>query len=187
MKPQWNGRWVATTLALCLAASGLLEVPAEGIQLADGTVYFAQAPQLVGAKTFEKGVGSRIATYYFTVTVPEQAGVPLKRLILVQSEGTSLIQFVEQRTQASVNQQQVDIKVQEWRQDLSSRTTSFTFEPAIAPGQTVTLALRPTMNPSVPGTYMFGVTAVPEGEKAHGQFLGFARLQFYTSGSRGQG
>jgi hypothetical protein len=50
------------------------------------------------------------------------------------------------------------------------------FEPAIAPGKTVTVALRPVQNPNFPGVYLFGVTAFPPGEKVHGQFLGFGRF-----------
>lgn len=172
---------------LLLAVALQLE-PVRAIQGADGTIYFAQPPQLVGAKTFEKGAGSLIATYYLTVTVPEQAGVALQQLTLTQSDGTSPIQFVAEQTQAyqtQNRQQRVGIKLTD--QDLATRTTALTFEPAIAPGQTVTVMLRPTMNPAIAGTYQFGVTAFPEGEQAKGQFLGVARLQFYNRGGRGQG
>jgi hypothetical protein len=65
--------------------------------------------------------------------------------------------------------------------DRKTRMVSVTFDPPIAPGQTVTVGLRPVRNPNVGGVYLFGVTAFPAGEKVHGQFLGFGRLQFYEA------
>ncbi|HEY9294790.1 MAG TPA: DUF2808 domain-containing protein [Phormidium sp.] len=41
------------------------------------------------------------------------------------------------------------------------------------------MALDPVRNPCFSGVYLFGVTAFPQGEKAHGQFLGFGRFHFY--------
>ncbi len=162
--------------------------PAQSAQIAEGALYFTQVPQLVGIKTFEKGTGSLIATYYLTVTVPEQAGVALQRLTLRQSNGTSPIRFIADQTQAyQAQNRQERVGVKLTGQDFTTRTTAISFEPAIAPGQTITIMLRPTMNPAVAGTYQFGVTAFPEGEQTKGQFLGVARLQFHNRGGRGPG
>ncbi len=175
-------------VSLVLVATTALRLqPAQSVQVAD-SANFAQAPQLVEVKTFEKGTGSLIATYYLTVSVPEQAGLSLQRLTLTQSEGTSHIQFVADQTKAyPAKNRQTPIGVRLIDQDFDTRTTAIGFEPAIAPGQTVTIALRPSMNPAIAGTYQFGVTAFPEGDQAQGQFLGVARLQFYNRGGRGQG
>ncbi|MEO0844697.1 MAG: DUF2808 domain-containing protein, partial [Cyanobacteria bacterium J06643_5] len=64
-----------------------------------------------------------------------------------------------------------------------SKTVSVIFNPAVEPGKTVTIALKPVRNPSTEGIYLFGVTAFPEGEKSHGQFLGYGRLHFYRNRS----
>jgi Protein of unknown function (DUF2808) len=176
----------ASSLML-VATLSLIQSPARSVQVASSP-NFVQVPQLVGIKSFEKGTGSLIATYYLTVTVPAQAGVPLQRLTLTQSQGTSPIQFIAEQTKAYQSQnRQAQVGVKLIQQDLASRTTAIAFEPAIAPGQTVTIALRPTMNPAIAGTYQFGVTAFPEGDQVRGQFLGVARLQFYNRGGRGQG
>jgi Protein of unknown function (DUF2808) len=172
---------------MLVATLSLVQQSAQSVQVAD-SANFAQVPQLVEVKTFEKGAGSLIATYYLTISVPEQAGAPLQRLTLTQSQGTSQIQFVAEQTKAYQSQnRQAQVGVKLIDQNLAPRTTAIRFEPAIAPGQTVTVALRPTINPAIAGTYQFGVTAFPEGDQARGQFLGVARLQFYNRGGRGQG
>jgi Protein of unknown function (DUF2808) len=92
---------------------------------------------------------------------------------------------VAEETKACQTQnRQAQVGVKLIQQDLASRTTAIAFEPAIAPSQTITVALRPTMNPAIAGTYQFGVTAFPEGDQVCGQSLGVARLQFYSRGGR---
>lgn len=159
---------------------------AVAIQLANGTVSFAQAPQLIEAKTFEKSVGSLIATYYFTLTVPNNAGEALQRVILQQSQGASLIKFNLEATRAYLEQPgrpPIGVKAEPVATD--PKAIVLTFEPPIAPGQTVTFRVSPVMNPTVAGVYLFSLTAFPQGERPNGQLLELARLQFYNSGGRG--
>ncbi len=49
----------------------------------------------------------------------------------------------------------------------------------MSPGTKITIGLKAQQNPQRGGVYLFGVTAFAIGEKPHGQFLGFGRLQFY--------
>ncbi|WP_157723268.1 DUF2808 domain-containing protein, partial [Salmonella enterica] len=72
------------------------------------------------------------------------------------------------------------LKFQDATSDRNTKTVSLTFDPPLSPGQIITIALKPVQNPQISGVYLFGVTAFPPGEKAHGQFLGYGRLQFYS-------
>ena len=56
-----------------------------------------------------------------------------------------------------------------------------TFAEPVSAGPTFTVGLRPKRNPDLGGTYQFGVTAFPAGEKTQGIYLGSARLQFDDS------
>jgi len=38
-------------------------------------------------------------------------------------------------------------------------------------------------NPCYGGAYLFGLTAFPQGEVPHGQFLGYGRIHFYQGES----
>jgi Protein of unknown function (DUF2808) len=163
--------------------SGKIVPAAQAIQLSDGTVYFAKVPQLVGAATNDKAVGSLAPTYRFTINLPADAGVPMQRVTLVQTEGAGNIRFNLSPTTAYVGKnRQALLPLGNISQDPQTRAIEVSFQPAIAPGTIVTIALRPVQNPSIGGTYLFGVTAYPQGEKAHGQFLGYGRLQFYQQG-----
>uniref|UniRef100_B8HTQ9 DUF2808 domain-containing protein n=1 Tax=Cyanothece sp. (strain PCC 7425 / ATCC 29141) TaxID=395961 RepID=B8HTQ9_CYAP4 len=169
------------SLVLTLTSlSSVLPLSAGAIQLADGTVYFARPPLLDRATVDHKGAGSIFATYYFTLTLPPDAGEPLQRVTLAQHQGTENIRFDLRRTTAYVgNQRKNRLPLAEVIQDPQTRIITVTFDPPVAAGTTVTIALEPIQNPLVGGVYLFGVTAYPQGEKSHGQFLGYGRLQFY--------
>ena len=173
---------LGTTLALTISIGGFTQA-SQAIRLADGTVYFVQPPDLVEATTTFKGVNDWGATYYFTINLPENAGEPLQRVTINQQQGTDKIRYNLDDTRAFVgtrNRKGTRLTLGEvTRRD--KRTVSITFDPPVTPGQTATIGLRPVENPMFSGVYLFGVT-VPVGEKSHGQFLGYGRLQFYDSG-----
>ena len=73
------------------------------------------------------------------------------------------------------------LKLGEVTREKDTKTVLVTFDPPVPPGKTITIGLRPVKNPMFSGIYLFGVTAFPQGEKSHGQFLGFGRLHFYDS------
>jgi len=175
------GNFLAATLAATLGIFANFP-QTEAVQLSDGTVYFVQPPSLVGASTTFNDACVWSATYYFTVNLPENAGEPLQRVTINQYEGTEDIDFRLRETRAfegTKRKKGENIPIQEVTRDDKTRTISVTFAPPIAPGKTVTIALDPVNNPCFGGIYLFGVTAFPPGEKVHGQFLGFGRLQFY--------
>lgn len=55
------------------------------------------------------------------------------------------------------------------------------FDPPIPPGKTVTIQLYPVRNPTIAGTYLYGVTAFPTGKKPFGQYLGVGQIRIYDS------
>lgn len=80
----------------------------QAIQLSDGTVYFAQIPRLEDTKTTHNGAGAFGATYYFTISLPPDAGEPLQRVTFAQTEGVDRIGFILKRTHAYRNNRRRD-------------------------------------------------------------------------------
>lgn len=182
---------VLTILGITLAAiAGIEEAApklAQAVQLRDGTVYFVQPPDLVDATTTFNSVNAWGATYYFTINIPTQAGEPLGRVTIIQHEGADNVRFKLDDSRAFVgtrNQKGARLPVAQVMQDRKKQTVILNFDPPVTPGQTITIGLRPVQNPRISGVYLFGVTAFPRGEKSHGQFLGYGRLQFYGGGRR---
>jgi hypothetical protein len=178
---RFQGMRVATLLGTTLALITGMGA-SQAIQLADGTVYFAQPPRLVEATTTFKGVNMWGATYYFTLSVPENAGEPLQRVTINQKEGGYDIRFDLEDSRSFVGtrwDKGSKLTLGEVTRNRETQTVSVTFAPPVPPGKTVTIGLRPVRNPMFSGIYLFGVTAFPVGEKSHGQFLGFGRLHFY--------
>lgn len=175
---------LGTTLALTIDIGGFTQA-SQAIRLADGTVYFAQPPDLVEATTTFNSVNIWGATYYFTINIPENAGEPLRRVTITQREGTDNIRFNLKDSRAFIGTRSdrgARLTLGSVTKDRETKIVSLTFEPPVAPGQIVTIGLRPAQNPRFSGVYLFGVTAFPVGEKSHGQFLGFGRFHFYGGG-----
>lgn len=175
---------IGTTLALTISIGGFTQA-SQAIRLADGTVYFVQPPDLIEATTTFKGINDWGATYYFTINLPENAGEPLQRVTINQQQGTDNIRYDLDDTRAFLgtrNRKGARLTLGEVTRDQDKKIISITFDPPVSPGQTATIGLRPVENPTFSGVYLFGVTAFPVGEKSHGQFMGYGRLQFYDSG-----
>lgn len=171
----------SATLATTVFLGGYGQSPA--IQLQDGTIYFAEPPRLVASATTYNEVYVWGATYYFTVTVPENAGEPLQKITIQQREGVDDVHFDLKNTFAFVGTRSnkgEKIGFKDVTSDRQTRTVSLIFAPVVSPGKTITIGLKPRRNPGVAGVYLFGVTAFPQGEKTHSQFLGFGRLHFYN-------
>jgi hypothetical protein len=172
------------TLALGTSLWGLI-VPATGaVQLADGTVAFAKPPRLLDAITTFRTVGARAAKYYFTLALPQTADEPLQKITVNLRQGADEIDYRLDKTIAAVGtarNQAEEIAIDQAVFDAETETVTVTFAKPISPGTTFTLGLKPKHNPDFDGTYLFGVTAFPAGEKSQGIYLGAARLQFEKS------
>ncbi len=174
---------IGGSLAISAGVWGTLTPFAQAVQLADGTVYFNHPPRLLEARTTEKGIRTFGAKYYFTLSLPADAGEPLQRVTIAQRQAADNIRFSLDKTQAFADQdRESEVSLGEVVDDKETQAVSVVFNPPVQPGQSVTIRLRPRRNPDVPGVYLFGVTAFPPGEKTHGQFLGFGRLHFYGGG-----
>lgn len=178
---------IATLLGttLTLFAGAIAPQIAQAVQLRDGTVYFVQPPDLVAATTTFKGVSAWGATYYFTINVPANAGEPLQRVTIAQRDGSDNIRFKLDDSRAfegTRDRRGEKLTLGEVIRD--RETVTVNFNPPVTPGKTITIGLRPVRNPLFSGVYLFGVTAFPPGEKAHGQFLGFGRFHFYGDDRR---
>ncbi len=181
-------RFALSIGAVSLAVVGAIATPhspSQAVQLSDGTVFFIAPPRFVGASSTNNSVNAWSVTYYFTLNHLENAGEPLQRVTIVQDEGTDTVRFSPKEIEAFEGTRDrlgSKLSLGEVTTDRKSRTVTVNFNPPVPPGKTVTIALSPDRNPLYGGVYLFGVTAFPPGEKTHGQFLGFGRLNFYESG-----
>lgn len=174
-----------TALATIIGISAYVTKSSQAVQLQDGTVHFIQPPSLVEAGTTHNSVNVWGATYYFTIKVPDKASEPLQKVVINQHEGVDNIRFNLKESIAFAgthSQKGEKFALQSVISNRQKQTTTIIFNPAIPPGKTITIALKPVRNPHNEGIYLFGVSASPLGEKTQSQFLGFARLHFYSPG-----
>ncbi|MEM1168530.1 MAG: DUF2808 domain-containing protein [Cyanobacteria bacterium P01_H01_bin.35] len=160
----------------------LFVTPSLGIQTKDGTVYFAQPPRLVKAVTTRSETYVWSATYYFTLKLLPDAGVPLKQVTISKTEGSDNIRYNPKKViafEGTHRDKGQPLTVEEVVIDKKTNTISVILNPPVPPGTTFTIGLRPVRTPRYGGIYLFGVTAFPVGEKPYGHFLGYGRLHFY--------
>ncbi|MBD2033511.1 DUF2808 domain-containing protein [Leptolyngbya sp. FACHB-321] len=148
-----------------------------------GQSFFSHPPQLVRAAALPNG-GSVSSTYEFTLTVPQDAGQPLKAVTIAQAPSAETVKFNVTNNRASIGRRFAagpEIRLASVRGDQSTNLGEATvvFNQPVLPGNTVTLSLPVQKNPHSSGVYLFGVTAYPEGENGLGQFLGYGRINFY--------
>ncbi|AFZ43905.1 hypothetical protein PCC7418_1736 [Halothece sp. PCC 7418] len=151
-------------------------------QRLNGTVFFNSPPRLENARTTFNEAGVRGATYYFTFTLPSQAGEPLEKLVIDQRGGVDDIPLLLDRTIAFVGtskEKQEPLLLADVSQSEDNRQITVQFQTPVTPGTTFTIGLKPRKNPIYDGTYLFGITAFPAGETVDELYLGVRRLQFY--------
>ncbi len=181
---------LATALALTLASFGILNLsipPIPAIEFTDGRVSFAKSPRLLDVVTTYDTVGVSFAKYYFTLELPDNAGEPLQAVVIQQRQGTEDVDFRLDETFAFLGQRRhrgENLTLQGVTLNEQENTIKVTFEPPIAPGSTFTIGLKPRHNPRFAGVYLFGVTAIPVGEKPYDLYLGAGRLHFYDNHDR---
>lgn len=144
------------------------------------TLALAQAPKLLSTATTYNHTSAWESTYYFTVTVPKTA-TPLKTIALTQITGLEPIDFDLQESFAFAGTsdrqgQKLGISLSKSSQP---QTVIVNLEQAIAPGQTVTIALKPVRNPMYEGVYQFSLQSLAADKQTNNYGIGTARLQFY--------
>jgi Protein of unknown function (DUF2808) len=149
----------------------------------EGQTFFSEPPQLIRAHASQTGAYVP-STYAFTLTVPKDAGQPLKAVKIVQAKNVETVKFDVSNSKAHFgNRLTASSKIQlasvGGEQPANPSEVTIVFEQPVQPGNTVTVALAVQRNPSWGGVYEFGVTAYPAGENGLGQFLGYGRINFY--------
>ena len=176
-----NG-WLRLSLSIGTVAAITLLHTAQAIELADGTTSFVQPPQFLNAFTTNNSVMRRNATYFFTLDLPADADAPLQTVVIAPQNLTRHLQpYRLEKTVAFVGtprNKQSELSLGNVVIDEDTRAVTVEFDPPVAPGQQVTVGLRPQRNPRVDGVYVFRVTALPEGEQPRPHIAGHGRLYF---------
>ncbi|WP_071527409.1 DUF2808 domain-containing protein [Nodosilinea nodulosa] len=184
--------WPFTRQSIALAGAGLLAfgsvwgvavlAPAAAIQYSDGTVGFSSPPRLTDSYATRNLVNEGSVTYYLTVDFPAAAVEPLDRIVVSLDEGYDpIFRYRLEATEAFAETPngRVPLPLGKVTQDPDTQALTVAFDPPLAPGTAMTLALRPVRNPRFGGVYLFGATAYPVGDTVESTFMGYARLSFY--------
>lgn len=148
-----------------------------------GQTFFSHPPTLIRATSFQ--IGANIpSTYEFTLTVPQDAGQPLKAVTITQVENVETVNFDVSNSKAYIGRQLttssgIRLASVGGNQPANLAEATIVFDRPVQPGNTVTIALAAENNPHQSGVYLFGVTAYPDGKNGLGQFLGYGRIHFY--------
>jgi hypothetical protein len=117
------------------------------------------------------------------LTVPKDAGQPLKAVTIAQAENLEIVKFDVSNSKASLGERfasSSEIRLASTGgQAAHPDEVTLVFDQPVQPSSTVTVALAVQRNPSWGGVYEFGVTIYPVGEHGLGQFLGYRRINFY--------
>ena len=147
-----------------------------------GQTFFSQPLYLVRAAAKANG-GYVSSTYEFTLTIPKDAGQPLKAVTITQATNVETVQFDVTRSKAFNSRRAAGSEIQlasvGGDQPSNPGEAMIVFDQPVLPGNTVTIALAARRNPIGSGVYQFGITAYPDGENRLGQFLGYGRINFY--------
>lgn len=153
------------------------------LDLKQGQTFFLKSPTLIRSATNFMGP-SALASYHFTIQVPQNAGQPLKTVTIVQQKNIEQIAFFPKRSRAFLGKSfngGASVAVEGELIDNDKDGVKVIFDEAIAPGNTVTVVLR-AKNPLYGGIYQFGVTAFAQGNDNQGLYLGVGRIHFSTPG-----
>ncbi|MGB5239295.1 MAG: DUF2808 domain-containing protein [Prochlorococcaceae cyanobacterium] len=181
--PQRGFRVLAASAAALAfwAPFPLLPAPAAAVELGEQT-FFLRAPWKLRWRTYNSTVFDRGGEYYVTIEMPEGAGAGLGALEIRQISGADWrFSFDDSRTRAFLGQPRREgppVPVQANFDD-ATRLFRITFPSPPAPGQTVTVALRPWSNPASADVYQFAVVAFPAGPNPVAQQVGIARMSIY--------
>ncbi len=167
------------TLGILLPTSFL---SANAIDLGDGRTSFEKSPRLIRTAASRSSVNSP-SSYQFTIEVPRDAGEALSAVTISPKDHADKINFDVSSSEAfmgdsfaggttlslaNIGGSQID----------GSNEVTVVFDKPVQPGNTVTVSLKTNRNPRIPGVYLFGVTAFPEGENSPGLYLGSGRFHF---------
>ncbi|MGD1951538.1 MAG: DUF2808 domain-containing protein [Leptolyngbyaceae cyanobacterium] len=176
MKIKWLG------LPLSAGAVAAIALAAPAIELADGTTAFVRPPQFLNAFTTNDSVMRRNATYFFTLDLPADADATLQSVVIEPQNLTRYLQPYRLDQTVAFEEmpgnEQSELGLGNILIDENTKAVTVEFDPPVAPGRVVTIGLRPRRNPRLDGTYVFRVTAIPEGDQPQSHIAGHGRLYF---------
>lgn len=150
-------------------------------------VAFRKAPRLLDIYTTFNTVRFRGATYYFDIVISQEGEVPLQKVEIEQRRGQDEIKYKLEKTVAylGTHRRKGDsLALASVSQDEETKVITVEFANPLPPGTTFTVGLKPRRNPHFSGVYVFGVTAIPQGENPYGLYLGSRSLSFYSGYDR---
>lgn len=179
------------SLRFALGAVGAIAVPLLGTQwpivsaaqLSDGSTVFTSPPRLVDFVATDDTANKRDVTYYVTVNLLPEAGEPLKTLSVELVEGQfRRLDYHADRIEVfegtrSDRKDNYPIESAEYSEE--TQTVTVQLARSVAPGQIITLALKPVRNPHRGGVYLFRVEAAPAGSAPVAQRVGTGRIHIY--------
>lgn len=118
------------------------------------------------------------STYFFTLKNPRQAAA-IKAVSIVQTENIETVQFQSASLQvyAGLKPKKNNVRaLTPMGGPSKAGSVTVTFAQPVQPGETVTIMVKPQQNPSIGGTYRFGVIAFAKPSDVTGRFLGFGQL-----------
>lgn len=155
------------------------------VTLRDGRTAFSHPPQLRAARVSPDRANARVATYRFSVTLPDNAGEPLQALELAQQDNLDTIRFNLDLARVETDDRTIlPSEIALSPQSSGPDALRVVFDPPIEPGTNFDIVLKARRNPRRGGTYLFGIDAFPHGEASQSHFLGYGRLQFQDAGDR---
>jgi hypothetical protein len=160
------------------------ELPTEIISPSQSRqIFFSHPPQLIRAAATQTGVYAP-STYEFTLTIPQNAGQPLKAVTIAQVENLETVKFTISDSKSFLGERltassEIRLASIGGSQPTKPGEVTIVFDQPVQPGNTVTVTLAAQQNPNSANVYLFGVTAYPVGENSLGQFLGYGRIDFY--------
>lgn len=187
---QFHKLFIGVTLAIA-ATTGIQSATytltkAESISTEQARqTFFNYPPRLIRAAASQVGRDTP-STYEFTLTVPKDAGQPLKAVKITQAKNLETVNFEVSDSKAFIGKRfaagpEIQLASIGGDQPSTPGEVTIVFDRPVQPGTTVTVALAAQANPNWGGVYLFGVTAYPAGDNGLGQFLGYGRICFYNN------
>lgn len=159
-----------------LLLTTLIPMSSVGLELMPQKRFFEQSPRLIDTTNSFANHNSSFATYKFTIKVPFDAGKALKAITIEQRENfLDTVTFKPSQSSASLANGQ-SLPLMAIGGEETPGKVSIVLEQPVYPGETVTIAVKPTKNPRIGGVYLFGITVYPEGENSEGLYLGSGRI-----------
>ncbi len=172
----------ASVLAVSFGAGSAVAL--EGI---DGTDYFSEVPVLVDT---EEGNTEFNQYVEVSIVVPEEETVGMQAVLIEQEQNPKDLAIsaddvtVVMGEDFDANADEVPATVT-FNENNGREQILVNFERPVQPGSAVTIQMEPGTTQELRGTYLFGVSAWPSGDRPRDYFLGFARANFAIEGNDG--